>query len=241
MITFEHVSFAYDREHPVLQDVSVTIPDGQAVGVIGANGTGKSTMMKVLLGLLPYTGQIRVDGIPVEKQNLAQIRRKLGYVLQDSDNQMFMPTVLEDMLFAPRNYGLSRAEAEKRVDAVLERLNLTHLKNRYNHKISGGEKKMAAIATILTMEPEVIIMDEPSIALDPYNRRAVIRTVNELPMTKIIVSHDLDLVLETCTRVILMAEGKIVADGSTQEILHNRALLEENRMELPFCLAGKIG
>lgn len=236
MIEFRNVSFAYDPTRPVLKDITLTIPDGQALGIIGANGTGKSTLMKLLLGLMPYEGTIAVDGMKVEKQNLPQIRRKLGYVLQDSDNQMFMPTVFEDMMFAPRNYGVSAAEAERRVDAVLENLGLTELKHRHNHKISGGEKRMAAIATILTMEPEVIIMDEPSIALDPYNRRGVIRAVNGLDMTKIIVSHDLDMVLETCTRVVLMSHGQIVADGDTEVILRDQALLEANRMELPFCL-----
>lgn len=236
MIQFQNVSFAYDPEHPVLQDISLTIESGDAVGIIGANGTGKSTLMKLLLGLLPCEGTITVDGTPVEKKNLAVIRRKLGYVLQDSDNQMFMPTVFEDMMFAPRNYGLTAQEAEARVDAVLEKLNLTKLKHRYNHKISGGEKRMAAIATILAMEPEAIIMDEPTIALDPCNRRAVINTVNELTMTKIIVSHDLDMVMDTCRRVVLMSGGRIVADGSADTILRDQALLEANRMELPFCL-----
>lgn len=239
MISFEHVSFAYDADRPVLQDINLRIEKGESVGIIGANGTGKSTMMKLLLGLLPYDGTITVDGMPVEKKNFPVIRRKLGYVLQDSDNQMFMPTVYEDMMFAPRNYGLTQQEAEARVDAVLEKLSLQDLKYRYNHKISGGEKRMAAIATVLAMEPEAIIMDEPSIALDPFNRRAVIRAVQELTLTKIIVSHDLDMVLETCSRVILMSRGRIVADGSAEEILQNKALLEANRMELPLCLSRR--
>lgn len=239
MIEFQKVNFCYEPEHPVLKDINLTIEAGESVGIIGANGTGKSTLMKLLLGLLPYVGDIRVDGLKVEKKNLAVIRRKLGYVLQDSDNQMFMPTVFEDMVFAPRNYGMSASEAEAKVDAVLEKLGLQYLKHRYNHKISGGEKRMAAIATILTMEPEAIIMDEPSIALDPYNRRAVINAVNEMTMTKIIVSHDLDMVLETCQRVVLLSGGQIVADGPAQEILRNKPLLEQHRMELPFGLSGK--
>lgn len=235
MIEFQNVSFSYDAERPVLQNISMTIQDGQSVGIIGANGTGKSTLMKLLLGLMPYEGRILVDGISVEKKNLSQIRRKIGYVLQDSDNQMFMPTVYEDMMFGPRNYGASREEAEAAVDSVLEKLGLTHLKHRYNHKISGGEKRMAAIATILAMRPEVIVMDEPSIALDPYNRRAVIRAVNEMKMTKIIVSHDLDMVLETCERVILLSSGQIAADGPASTLLRDKELLERSRMELPLC------
>ena len=241
MISFENVSFSYENGTTVLNNVSFEIADGESVGLIGANGAGKSTLMKLLLGLLPFEGNIFVDGMRVEKKNLLQIRKKIGFVLQDSDNQMFMPTVFEDMMFGPRNYGMSREEAEKRVDAVLTRLGLNDLKYRYNHKISGGEKRMAAIATVLAMEPEIIVMDEPSIALDPVNRRAVINTVNSLPMTKIIVSHDLDMILDTCRRVILLSHGGIAADGIAEEILRGKVLLEANRMELPFCLAGYRG
>lgn len=240
MIEFKNVSFEYENGHKVLNSVSFSVADGESVGLIGANGAGKSTLMKILLGLLPYEGEVTVDGLRVEKKNLPELRRKLGFVLQDSDNQMFMPTVYEDMMFAPRNYGLSRAEAEERVDGVLARLGLTELKHRYNHKISGGEKRMAAIATVLAMEPEVMIMDEPSTALDPLNRRTVINTVNGLGMTKLIASHDLDMILDTCTRVILLHGGELAADGSADVILRDRELLEAHRMELPFCLAGRI-
>ena len=239
MITFDNVSFAYESGAPVLRGVSFHIAPGEAVGLIGANGAGKSTIMKLMLGLLPCTeGEIRVDGVRVEKKTLPQIRRTLGFVLQDSDSQMFMPTVYEDMMFAPRNYGLSKEEAEQKVDAVLEQLGLTELKHRHNHKISGGEKRMAAIATILAMEPKAILMDEPSIALDPFNRRTVIHAINGLSMTKLIASHDLDMILDTCSRVLLLSGGQLVADGSAEDILRDRALLEANRMELPFCLAG---
>ena len=239
MIEFQNVSFSYDGEGPVVENLSFTIQDGESVGLIGANGAGKSTIMKLLLGLLSGQGQILVDGLLVNKQNLPAIRQKIGFVLQDSDNQMFMPTVYEDMIFGPRNYGLSKEETERRVDAVLNRLGLVALKHRYNHKISGGEKRMAAIATILTMEPETILMDEPSTALDPVNRRTVINTINTLPQTKLIASHDLDMILDTCQRVILLSHGKIAADGPAERILRDQALLEANRMELPFCLQGR--
>ena len=241
MIQFENVSFSYDGEQPILEDVSFSIQKGETVGLIGANGAGKSTIMKLLLGLLTGQGSISVDGLAMNKQNLPAIRQKTGFVLQDSDNQMFMPTVYEDMIFGPRNYGLSKEETERRVDAVLNRLGLTELKHRYNHKISGGEKRMAAIATILAMEPETILMDEPSTALDPVNRRTVINTINALPQTKLIASHDLDMILDTCQRVILLSHGRIVADGDAETILRDKALLEANRMELPFCLQGWHG
>ena len=239
MIAFEHVSFAYEKGRPVLNDISFRIEDGEAVGLIGANGAGKSTIMKLLLGLLSGEGKITVDGDEVKKENLAKIRRKLGFVLQNSDNQMFMPTVYEDMIFAPLNYGMSREEADRRVDEVLDCLGLRELKHRHNHKISGGEKRMAAIATILAMDPAAVLMDEPSAALDPYNRRIVINTIRDLKQLKLITSHDLDMILDTCDRVILLSNGRIAADGPADVILRDRALLERNRMELPFRYAGE--
>ena len=238
MIQFENVSFAYDKAHPVIENLSFTIQEGETVGLIGANGAGKSTIMKLMLGLLEGSGQITVCGLPMNKSNLPAIRQKLGFVLQDSDNQMFMPTVYADMAFGPRNYGVSKEETEKRIDNILAKLDLQELKHRHNHKISGGEKRMAAIATILVMDPEAILMDEPSTALDPVNRRTVIRTINALPQTKLIASHDLDMILDTCSRVILLSHGRIVADGDTEKILRDKELLEANRMELPFCLQG---
>jgi cobalt/nickel transport system ATP-binding protein len=239
MIEFENVSFAYEQGSPVIENLSFTIGDGESVGLIGANGAGKSTIMKLLLGLVTGEGRIAVDGIDVSRENLGKIRQKLGFVLQNSDNQMFMPTVFEDMMFAPLNYMVSREAAEKRVDEVLERLDLQYLKHKYNHKISGGEKRMAAIATILAMEPEAVLMDEPTSALDPYNRRIVINTIRGMEQTKIITSHDLDMIMDTCDRVILISKGRIVADGSAEEILSNKELLEANRMELPLSLSTR--
>ena len=241
MLEFRNVSFSYEPGTPVLDNLSFHIRKGETVGLIGANGAGKSTIMKLMLGLLPAQGEILVDGMPVTKQNLSVIRQKIGFVLQDSDNQMFMPTVYEDMIFGPRNYGLTREEADARVDRVLKELGLESLKYRHNHKISGGEKRMAAIATILAMEPEMIVMDEPSTALDPVNRRRVISTINSRKETKLIASHDLDMILDTCQRVILLNHGRIVADGEAETLLRDQALLEANRMELPFCLQGWKG
>ena len=239
MIEFQNVNFAYEKGKEVLHDMSFRIEAGESVGLIGANGAGKSTIMKLLLGLLQGEGRVLIDGIEVKKETLGDIRARLGFVLQNSDNQMFMPTVYEDMIFAPLNYGLSREEAERRVDAVLEKLGLQELKHRHNHRISGGEKRMAAIATILAMEPEAVLMDEPSSALDPCNRRLVINTIRELRQTKLITSHDLDMILDTCERVILLSGGAVAADGPADLILRDKALLEAHRMELPFCLAGK--
>ena len=237
MIEFDNVSFSYESNAPVIKDLSFRIEDGESVGLIGANGAGKSTIMKLLLGLVQGEGKILVDDIEVNKENLSKIRKKLGFVLQNSDNQMFMPTVYEDMMFGPLNYMVSREEADKRVNEVLDRLGLQHLKNKYNHKISGGEKRMAAIATVLAMEPEAVLMDEPTSALDPYNRRVVINTIKELSQTKIITSHDLDMIMDTCERVILISGGEIVADGKAEDILSDQELLEANHMELPLSLS----
>ena len=236
MIVFEDVGFSYERGVPVLEGLSLSIHAGECVGLIGANGAGKSTLMQLVLGLLPHNGSLRVDGLEVEKKNLAEVRRRVGYVLQDSDNQLFMPTVLEDMVFGPCNYGMPRAEAEARADEVLAELGLEALRNRYNHKISGGEKRMAAIATILAMRPSVILMDEPSATLDPVNRRTVIRAIGRMEQTCLIASHDLDMILDTCSRVLLLSGGRVVADGPAGAILRDRALLEAHRMELPLCL-----
>ena len=239
MIEFDNVSFAYESGAPVIKGLSFRIEDGEAVGLIGANGAGKSTIMKLVLGLVQGEGRILVDDIEVNKDNLGKIRKKLGFVLQNSDNQMFMPTVYEDMMFGPLNYMVSREDADKKVNEVLDRLGLQYLKNKYNHKISGGEKRMAAIATVLAMEPDAVLMDEPTSALDPYNRRVVINTIKELGQTKIITSHDLDMIMDTCDRVILLSGGEIVADGPTMDILSDRELLEANHMELPLSLSAR--
>lgn len=234
MIEFINVSCEYDKGTPVLANVNFTIEDGDSVGLIGANGAGKSTIMKALLGLIPYDGLILVDGVKVEPKTVSEIRKKIGYVLQNSDNQMFMPTVYDDMKFGPLNYGMAPEEVEKRIDDVLCKLDIADLKHKYNHKISGGEKRMAAIATVLAMEPDIIVMDEPSASLDPYNRRKVIDAINSLNETKIIASHDLDMIVDTCNKVILISNGRVVAAGLTGDILGNKELLEANRLELPF-------
>lgn len=236
-INLEHVSYSYEKSVPILKDISFVAHENDSIGLIGANGVGKSTLLKLLVGLnTDYEGSIRVEEMPVVKEMLPKIREKIGYVFQDSDSQLFMSTVYDDVAFAPRNYGLSEAEVEKRVCRALEMIHIEHLREKHIYKMSGGEKKMASIATILAMTPDIILMDEPSIALDPRNRRNLIHILNEFEHLKIIASHDLDMILETCSRVILMANGEIVRDGDTREILSDRELLEENGLELPLCM-----
>lgn len=236
-IELKNVSFAYEKGENILNNITFTAAEQESIGLIGANGAGKSTLLKMLVGLnLGYEGSIRVEEILVEKKTLAKVREKIGYVFQDSDSQLFMSTAYEDIAFAPRNYGLTEEEVEKRVAHALAQVHIEYLKERQIYKMSGGEKKLVSIATILSMMPDIILMDEPSIALDPKNRRNLIRILNEFSHLKIIASHDLDMILDTCERTILLSGGKIVADGKAEEILSNQELLEENGLELPLCM-----
>ncbi|WP_278600552.1 energy-coupling factor ABC transporter ATP-binding protein [Clostridium tertium] len=235
-INVENLSFSYEKEQPILKNITFTAKENDSIGIIGANGVGKSTLLKLLVGLnLNYEGSIRVENIPVEKNTLSIIRERIGYVFQDSDNQLFMSNVYEDIAFAPRNYGFSEEEVKKRVENALNMVHINNLKNKKIYKLSGGEKKLVSIATIFSMTPDIILMDEPSIALDPKNRRNLINILNEFQYLKVIASHDLDMILDTCNRTILMSEGKIIKDGNTKDILTDKKLLEANNLELPFC------
>ncbi|WP_300382779.1 ABC transporter ATP-binding protein [Clostridium sp.] len=236
-INVENLSFAYEKEKLILKNINFFAKENDSIGIIGANGVGKSTLLKLLVGLnLNYEGSIRVEDIPLQKNTLSKIRERIGYVFQDSDSQLFMSNVYEDIAFAPRNYGLPEDEVKKRVDNALKMVHIEDLKDKQIYKMSGGEKKLASIATIFSMTPDVILMDEPSIALDPKNRRNLIHILNEFKHLKIIASHDLDMILDTCNRTILMADGKIIKDGNTKEILTDKELLEDNNLELPLCL-----
>lgn len=236
-IDVENVSFEYEKGNEILSQISLHAAESDSIGLIGANGVGKSTFLKLLVGLhLNFEGSIRIGDVPVEKSTLSLIRSRIGYVFQDSDSQLFMATAYEDIAFGPRNYGLPESEVRNRVDQALCLTGIEHLRDKQIYKMSGGEKKLVSIATILSMTPDIILMDEPSIALDPRNRRNLIHILNSFHHLKIIASHDLDLILDTCKRTVLMADGKIVCDGSTKEILTDKELLESNGLELPFCL-----
>ena len=240
-INVEQVSFGYEKGKEILKDVSFTAGESDSIGIVGANGVGKSTLLKLLVGLnTGFSRSIRVEEIPVEKETLFRIREKIGYVFQDSDSQLFMSTAFEDIAFAPRNYGLPEAEVRNRVEKALEMTHISHLRNKQIYKMSGGEKKLVSIATILSMTPDIILMDEPSIALDPGNRRNLIRLLNGFEHLKIIASHDLDMILETCNRTILMSKGRIIKDGSTKEILTDKELLEAHGLELPLCFQKPV-
>lgn len=235
IVTVNHLNFSYPAGKPVLKDVTLAVEPGESLGIIGANGVGKSTLLKLFVGLERVEpGALSVCGLPVTKASLPGIRAKCGYVFQDSDSQMFMATVGEDVAFAPKNYGLSADAVTKRVDAALAAVHIEELRDAKNYQLSGGQKKLASIATILSMEPELILMDEPSVALDPKNRRNLIHVLKELSGTLIIASHDLDFIYDTCERTVLMAGGTVIADGETRVLLKDQSLLEANGLELPL-------
>lgn len=236
-IKFNDVSFRYDKNRPVLNNISFEIDKNEPVGLIGANGAGKSTLLKLMVGLAEgYDGDIYIDGMEPVKKNLPEIRRKTGYVFQDSDSQLFMPDVYSETAFALRNYGISEDEADRRINEVLDKLGIMHLKDRQIYKLSGGEKKIVSLAVVMAMDAEIMLMDEPTIALDPGNRRKLINILNKYDGLKIIASHDLDMIMETCRRTILISEGRIAADGKTEKTLTDKKLLEQAGLELPICM-----
>lgn len=229
------LSFSYEPSKEVLSNISFHVDGQQSIGLIGANGTGKSTLLKLLVGLLMTpNGTISINDIMVQKKTLPALREKVGYVFQDSNHQLFMSTVFEDVAFAPRNYDYSPSDVDKRVTQALQKVHMTVFKHTPIYKLSGGQKKLAAIATILSMNPDIILLDEPSGALDPRNRKHLIHILNEMNVLKIIASHDLDLIFDTCERTILLFNRQIIADGPTSAILRNKSLLQAHGLELPL-------
>lgn len=244
-IDVEQVSFGYEKGKEILGQISLHASERDSIGIIGANGVGKSTFLKLLVGLnLDFSGSIRIEEIPVEKRTLAQIRSKIGYVFQDSDSQLFMNTVEEDVAFGPLNYGFSKEEADRSVKEALRKTHMEGLAGRHIYRLSGGEKKLAAIAGILALQQDdgVILMDEPSVSLDPANRENLIEVIRELKAAKLLASHDLDFIYDTCERTILLSGGEVVYDGDTKRLLRDKTLLEENGLRLPlsFRFPGNI-
>ena len=235
IISVSDLSFGYDSKRKVLENINFQLKKGESVGLVGANGVGKSTLLRILVGLnTGFQGDVMVNNIPLEKKNLKTIRKNVGYVFQDADSQLFMSTVFDDVAFAPRNYGMSEAEVNEKTMEALKVVHIEQLKDKQIYKLSGGEKKLASIATILSTEPDVILMDEPSVALDPKNRRNLINILNRRNQAKIIASHDLNMIMDTCERTILLSDGKIIKDGNTKEILLDKELMEESGLELPL-------
>jgi cobalt/nickel transport system ATP-binding protein len=223
------VSYNSQSKVPALEEVSFSVEAGERLALIGANGAGKSTLLLSLVGILPpASGELRVCGMPPDRKNLSEVRRRAALMFQNPDDQLFMPTLEEDIAFGPRNYGFTEDAIQSRMAAVLGELGISHLKNRLSHKLSGGEKRLAALAGVLVMEPSLLLLDEPSSFLDPRARRGLIRILGGLSLTMLIATHDLDLAHRLCPRVILLNHGRISADGPTEEILGNETLLEQN-------------
>jgi len=226
------LQYRYPDGTPGLQGVSFTIRHGESVGVVGANGAGKSTLLLLLTGILePAAGEIAIGEIRLTKKTLNAIRQRLGMVFQDPDDQLFMTTVFEDVAFGLRNMGLAEDEVQRRADAALGAVGIPHLRERPPFKLSAGEKRAAAIATVLAMAPDVLLLDEPSSALDPRARRRLIGLLNGFSHTKIVTSHDMDLVLELCPRTIILQQGRVLRDGPTGRLLADAALMTEAGLE----------
>lgn len=238
-VILDNVYYTYPDGKKALSGISLAMHHGESVAVVGANGAGKSTLLLSIVGILfPERGEIRIGEMPITKNTLPVIRQKIGFTFQNADHQLFNGTVYDDVAFGPRNYKLSEAEVKKRVEGALETVGALHLKDRPPYKLSGGEKRAVSIACVLSMEPDILLMDEPSSALDPKSRRRLINILKDFKHTKIIATHDLDMVLDVCERTVVIGDGKIVADGKSEEILNNKELLDRCGLEKPFVLQG---
>lgn len=237
IVQVKNLQHVYPDETVALRDVSFLIHHGESVGIIGANGAGKSTLLLHLNGYLSATsGEIVIGDDRLSKETLTEIRRTVGMVFQDPEDQLFMPTVYDDVAFGPLNQGLSAEEVEARVTEALKRVEAVELRDKPPYHLSGGEKKRVAIATVLSMLPEILVLDEPTNGLDPHARRQLIALLQAFHHTRIVTSHDLDMVLELCDRTIVLHEGKVMADGPTLDIFNNDELLKTCRLEKPFSM-----
>jgi len=240
VIWAKELSYRYPDGTNALRGISFEIQEGEKVAVIGPNGSGKSTLLTLLTGIRRGEGELKIFGYPVNKKNAISIKKLVGIVFQNPDDQLFCPTIFEDVAFGPLNMGLSPDEVKQRVDEALENLGLTGYENRSSFHLSFGERKIASLATVLAMQPKLIAMDEPTSNLDLSHRRKIIRWIQKSLETIILTTHDLDMALETCHRVIILNQGKIIADGPTEIILRDQKLLEKNDLELPLSLQKSI-
>ena len=238
MIHIQGLTLAYEggTEGHVLENVTFSAHKGEKIALVGANGAGKSSLLLAMTGVLPlHSGEIVIDGIRLEKRNLAAVRQRAGLVFQNPDDQLFMSTIWEDVMFGPRNYarldspeypGAYMARAETKAEAVLEALGIAALKNRVSHKLSGGEKRLAALASVLVLEPALLMLDEPTAFLDPKGRRALKTVLQNLPQTMLIATHDMDFARALCGRCLILAGKTIRAEGPAAKLLADNALLE---------------
>jgi cobalt/nickel transport system ATP-binding protein len=231
----EGVAFAYPDGHQALYGIDLRIDRGERVALLGPNGAGKTTLVLHLNGILTGgTGSVRVGGLPVVREHLREIRRRVGIVFQDPDDQLFMPTVRDDVAFGPANLGLTGAELDQRVHAALGQVGMAGHADRPPHHLSFGQRRRVAVATVLAMEPEILVLDEPSSNLDPAARRELAEIITGLDVTVLMVTHDLPYAAELCPRSVILSGGVIAADGPTLDLLADQTLLAAHRLELPF-------
>ena len=232
-IEVEHLTFQYPDGLQALSDVSLNITPGEKTALVGPNGAGKSTLILHLNGILTGNGSVKVCGLQVNSDNLKRVRAQVGMVFQSPEDQLFSPTVYDDVAFGPLYQGLPEQEVHTRVDQALAAVAMSAYKERVSHHLSMGEKKRIAIATVLSMQPEVLVLDEPTAGLDPRSRRGLINLLRQLPLTMLVSTHDMLMVRELFPRMVIMDQGRIVADGPTETLLEDAALLEVHGLERP--------
>ena len=214
VIEAQNVDYKYPDGYRAIKNISLYVKEGEKLGIIGANGAGKSTMLKLLIGILSAeSGKIIINDILINKKNLKEIRKNVGFVFQESDNQLFMNTVYDDIVFGLRSSKESEENIKLKVNTIIEKFQIEKLINKQIYKLSGGEKKIVAIAGIMIMNPEIILMDEVTSSLDPKSRRIVINLIKDLKETIVIASHDLDMILDVCDRVLVLNNGEIIQEG----------------------------
>ncbi|WP_134740944.1 ABC transporter ATP-binding protein [Nocardioides sp. 503] len=235
VLDVQGLAYAYPDGHQALFGVDLHVHRGERVALLGPNGAGKTTLVLHLNGILTAgAGSVSVSGLPVEKTHLAEIRRRVGIVFQDPDDQLFMGTVRQDVAFGPANLGLKGAALEARVMTALEMVGMADFADRPPHHLSFGQRRRVAVATVLAMEPEILVLDEPSSNLDPASRRELADILRSLDVTVLMVTHDLPYALELCPRAVVLSDGHVVADDTTYDVLTDAALMRAHRLELPF-------
>jgi cobalt/nickel transport system ATP-binding protein len=235
VLDLQGVAFAYPDGHQALHGVDLHVHRGERVALLGPNGAGKTTLVLHLNGILvPGLGSVRISGLPVIRENLLEVRRRVGIVFQDPDDQLFMGSVREDVAFGPTNLGVRGPELDRRVAEALDAVGMTAYADRPPHHLSYGQRRRVAVATVLAMHPEILVLDEPSSNLDPASRRELAEILTALDVTLLLVTHDLPYALELCPRSVILSDGVVAADGATADILADEELMAAHRLELPF-------